>query len=30
MDIESKYKIVEKIIQSDNEILLNEIKLLVG
>ncbi len=30
MDIESKYKIVEKIIQSNDEILLNEIKLLIG
>ncbi len=30
MDIGSKYKLIEKIIQSDDEILPNEIKLLVG
>jgi hypothetical protein len=30
MDITSKYKIVEKIIQTDDDILLNEIKSLVG
>lgn len=30
MDISLKYRIVEKIIQSNDEILLNEIKSLVG
>ena len=30
MDIKIKNKIVEKIIQSDDEVLLNEIKSLVG
>jgi gas vesicle protein len=30
MDIASKYKIVEKIIQTDDDLLLNEIKSLVG
>lgn len=30
MDIASKYRIVEKIMQSDDDILLNEIKSLVG
>ncbi|MVN22071.1 hypothetical protein [Mucilaginibacter arboris] len=30
MDIELKYKIVEKIVQSNDDILLNEIKALVG
>jgi hypothetical protein len=30
MDIESKYRIVEKIIQSNDDYLLNEIKSLVG
>ena len=30
MDIALKYKIVEKIIQSDDEVLLNEINSLVG
>jgi hypothetical protein len=30
MDIASKYKIVEKIIQTDDDLLLNEIKSLAG
>ena len=30
MDIESKYKIVEKIIQTNDDVLLNEIKNLIG
>lgn len=30
MDIALKYKIVEKIIQTDDDLLLNEIKSLVG
>lgn len=30
MDIELKYKIVEKIIQTDDDALLNEIKAFVG
>jgi hypothetical protein len=30
MDIASKYKIVEKIIQTNDDLLLNEIKSLVG
>jgi len=30
MDITSKYKIVERIIQTDDDILLNEIKSLIG
>jgi hypothetical protein len=30
MDIGSKYKIVERIIQTDDDILLNEIKSLIG
>lgn len=30
MDIELKYRIVEKIVQSNDDVLLNEIKALVG